>query len=63
MNKCLPPPILVETWIFVATSSDKSLSKVKLPIWRNINEIFGSIELARIYVVQSKEEDVEIHFV
>lgn len=58
-----PPPILVETWIYLAINHNPDLAHVKLPLRRTIKEFFGSMELAQLYVDEYKEKDIEVHFV
>ncbi len=61
--KGFPPPILVETWIYLATNNNPDLAHVKLSLRRAIKDSFGSIELAQLYVEQYTEKDVEVYFV
>jgi len=61
--KDFPPPVLVDTWIFVVTTRNFNLEHVQLPIRRVLKHYFGTIDLARLYVEQSREEDIEIHFI
>ena len=58
-----PPPILVETWLHLATNNNPELEHMKLPLRRAIKEFFGSMELAQLYVEEYKEKDIEVHFV
>ena len=58
-----PPPILVETWLHLATNNNPNLVHAKLPHRKAIKKFFGSIELAQLYVEQHKEKDIEVHFV
>lgn len=57
-----PPPILVETWLHILNSKGKSVSRKKNQIKKKVKEHFGSIELAKLYIEQSKDEEIEIHF-
>lgn len=61
MNE-FPPVVLVETWLHVLTSKNQRAFLQKKVIIKKIQEHFGSIELAQLYVEQSKDEEVEIHF-
>ena len=58
-----PPPVLVKTWLFVATSRDFDLNQVKFPIHKAIQDYFGSIELAQLYVDQASGSEVSIRSV
>ncbi len=58
-----PPPILVETWIYLATSHKPELAHVKMPTHSAIKEYFGSIELAYLYIEEKRDKDIEVHFV
>lgn len=61
--KGYPPVILVETWIYLATNQNPELDHVKLPIRRAIKHFFGSIELARLYIEQVKNDDIDVCFI
>lgn len=61
--KGYPPVILVETWLYLATTRNSELEHVKLPIRRAIKDLFGSMELARLYVEQVKKDDIDVCFV
>ncbi|MDX2370315.1 MAG: hypothetical protein QNK36_18220 [Colwellia sp.] len=58
-----PPPILVETWLYLTTNHSIQLEHVKRPLHRAIKNFFGSNELARLYIEQCKDEQIEVHFV
>jgi hypothetical protein len=47
-----PPPGLVETWIYLATNHNSELAHIKASATQNINEVFGSIEIAQLYIDQ-----------
>jgi hypothetical protein len=48
----IPPKVLVKTWLEL-TNSDELKPLQRALIEQNIEKIFGSIELADIYVYQS----------
>jgi len=58
-----PPPILVETWLFLIKNNSIELQHVKPPLHRAIKYFFGSNELARFYIEQCKDEEIEVHLV
>tara|TARA_R110001583_G_scaffold6589_1_gene33373 strand:+ start:880 stop:1020 length:141 start_codon:yes stop_codon:yes gene_type:complete len=43
-------------------SKGKNIFRQQNAIIKKIKEHFGSIELAQLYVEQSKDEEIEIHF-
>jgi hypothetical protein len=45
-----PPAVLVETWIFLATNNNPELENSRAPALKKIYRIFGSIEVAILYV-------------
>ena len=49
MNK-YPPAVLVETWLFVATSNHPELYYKKDFVRRNIEKMFGSLAIAQMYI-------------
>lgn len=57
-----PPPVLVEAWLFLATHHSPELEHVKLSLRRAIKYIFGSNELAQLYIEQNKDKQIGIHF-
>jgi len=61
--KGFPPPILVDTWLHLATNNNPDLAHIKLPIRRALKKKFGSIELARIYVEESKDKENDVYYV
>ena len=60
--KEFPPAVLVETWLHIMNSKGKNIFRQQNAIIKKIKEHFGSIELAQLYVEQSKDEEIEIHF-
>lgn len=62
--KGYPPPVLAETWLFIAANqNDYEFGEKQLLVRREIKRHFGSIELAQLYVEQAQEEDDDIYFV
>lgn len=61
MKEC-PPVVLVETWLHIINCKSKNISRQKKEILKNIKVHFGTVELAQLYVEQSKDEEIEIHF-
>lgn len=60
--KEFPPAVLVETWLHIMNSKGKNIFCQQNAIIKKIKEHFGSIELAQLYVEQSKDEEIEINF-
>lgn len=60
--KDFPPAVLVETWLHVMNCRNKNISRQKQAIYQKVKAYFGTIELAQLYVEQSKDEEIEIHF-
>ena len=58
-----PPPILVETWIYLAINRNIDLAHLKLHYRRLIKKHFGSMELAQLYLDGRTDKDIEVHFV
>jgi hypothetical protein len=58
-----PPPILVETWLHIVKSKDRSITRQQVVSKIKINQYFGSIELAKLYIEQHKDEEIESHFI
>lgn len=61
--KNFPPHILVKTWLQVLKSKEIGLEQQKIKLNKIIEELFGSIELAELYVEQIAENEVEVSFV
>ena len=59
----LPPHMLVKTWIYIIYADEVEMDSQKFKLRNEIKEIFGSMELAKLYVEQIGEDDVEIYFV
>lgn len=54
------PEALVKTWLFLAQSSDPKLTSAKKQARKQLNEKFGSIELAIIYLEQTFDQNIEV---
>ncbi|WP_286272564.1 hypothetical protein [Thalassotalea hakodatensis] len=54
------PETLVKTWLFLAHTSEPKLANAKKHARQQLNDKFGSIELAIIYLEQSFDEDIEV---
>ena len=53
-------PSMIETWVFLAQSSDQKLAQAKFLAYRKIKMTFGSIELAKLYIEQQKDNQIEV---
>jgi len=51
---------ILKTWIFLAHSTDPKLAQAKFVANKNINQHFGSIELAQIHLEQAKDKEIEV---
>lgn len=58
-----PPPVLVETWLNIATNNNPEFKLVQLLHHRKIKNTFGSMELAQLYIEKCKDEEIEIYYV
>ncbi len=54
-----PPVVLVKTWILIATSDREQLQQGDHRAQLGINQFFGSITLAELYIEQM-EDGIEI---
>ena len=54
------PVSMVETWVFLAQSSDHKLSHAKFRAYQQIKMKFGSIALAKLYIEQQKDQRIEV---
>jgi hypothetical protein len=54
------PAALVKTWLFLIRSNNPQLAKQKFRAYHKVREIFGSSELAELYIEQDKDHDIEI---
>lgn len=57
------PTHMIETWIFLAQSTDRKLANAKFSANKKIKKHFGSIELAKLYIEQQKDKQIEVVFV
>ncbi len=61
--KQLPPHMLVKTWLYIIYSNEEGLEFQKFKLRKVIKELFGSTELAKLYIEQVVDDDIEIYFV
>lgn len=54
------PLTMVETWVFLAQSSDHKLAHAKFRAYQKIKTHFGSAELAKLYIEQQKDQQIEV---
>ena len=54
------PLSMVETWVFLAHSSDHKLAHAKFRAYQQIKLHFGSVELAKLYIEQQKDKQIEV---
>jgi len=60
--KDFPPPVLVDTWLHIIKSKEKSVAHQKFELQRKIKKHFGSVELAQLYAEQGKDEEIEVYY-
>jgi len=53
-------PSLIQTWLFLINSNDPMLSYAKGDALRAVKKQFGSVDLARIYLEQHKDNQIEV---
>ena len=58
-----PPVALVETWVFVATSESYEISTHKTRAHKAINDLFGSVEIAQIYIDRCRGKQEVLEFI
>lgn len=61
--KKLPPPMLVKTWFFIISSKEEDMDYQKLKLREEIKDLFGSIELAQLYIEQLEDDDIDVYFI
>lgn len=61
--KKLPPPVLIQTWLFIIYANEEEMDYQKFKLRKIIKELFGSIELAQLYIEQITDQDIEIYFI
>lgn len=54
------PNSLVRTWLFLSQATDPKLQAAKDDARKQLNRIFGSVELAIIYLEQASDENIEV---
>ena len=58
-----PPPVLVKTWLFIARNqNDYEFGEKQLFVRREIKRIFGSMELADLYIEQANSLDSDTYY-
>lgn len=57
--KCISPSI-VNTWLFLAQSTDPKLAHAKFLAYQQIKKYYGSCDSAKAYVEQVNDKDIEI---
>ncbi len=53
-------PAVVKTWVFLAQSTENNLSHAKFVAFQKIKANFGTIEMAKIYIEQQQDNDIEV---
>jgi len=51
---------LVKTWLFMIQSDDPKLAIQKFYAHRKIKQLFGSINMAEIYIEQVEDKEIEV---
>jgi hypothetical protein len=54
------PSSLVKTWLFMVQSDDPKLATQKFYAYQKIKQLFGSINMAEIYLEQNEDEEIEV---
>ena len=54
------PAALVKTWLFLVKSNDPKLAKQKLCAYKKIKKLFGTTQVAEVYIEQENDHDIEI---
>lgn len=49
MKKLLPPMALIQTWLYLASSNTDELKAAKLIASRNLEQVFGNVDIAQVY--------------
>lgn len=61
--KIFPPHMLVKTWLQVIKSDEEGLVRQKIKLYKSIKMLFGTLELANLYVEQIVEDKIEDCFI
>jgi len=61
--KQLPPPMLVKTWLYIIYTDEEDMDSQKFKLRKLIKELFGTIELAQLYIERISDEDFEAYLV
>jgi hypothetical protein len=51
MNEMVPPLILIQTWLQLASSNTAELEAAKHVATKNLINVFGNIDIAQVYFV------------
>ena len=54
------PAALVKTWLFLIKSKDPKLAKQKFCAYQKIKKLFGTTQIAEIYIEQEDDHDIEV---
>ncbi|NQZ82748.1 MAG: hypothetical protein HRT52_17200 [Colwellia sp.] len=54
------PGSLVKTWLFMIQSDDPKLVTQKFYAYQKIKQLFGSINMAEIYLEQYEDDEIEV---
>jgi len=54
------PGSLVKTWLFMIQSDDPKLATQKFYAYQKIKQLFGSINMAEIYLEQYEDDEIEV---
>lgn len=55
-----PPISLIRTWVFLSQATDPKLTRAKADAIARLVRQFGSVEMAKIYLEQAKDEKIEV---
>lgn len=54
------PISLIRTWVFLSEATDPKLSRAKADAQARLIRQFGSVEMAKIYLEQSRDKKIEV---
>tara|TARA_R110002012_G_scaffold322063_1_gene554415 strand:+ start:3165 stop:3356 length:192 start_codon:yes stop_codon:yes gene_type:complete len=58
MIKGYPPVVLVQTWLSILSDNNPKLDQGKHRVDQAIINIFGSVEIAEIYIEQNRKDQI-----
>ena len=61
--KQLPPPMLVKTWLYIIYTTEEGMDSQKFQLRKLIKELFGTMELAQLYIERFSDDEVEVYLV